>query len=130
MMKKYSICFLLFVSTSAACFMAGYLITRNYVKRKEVIPNVTQESVTLPEASAVISQKEIEPVVETEEEEQYYLVSEAGFLLVFAKDQSTVCLYTHIPITDFPEQERQKLMGGIWFANMLDIFHYLESFTS
>ena len=53
-----------------------------------------------------------------------------GFLLVFCSDKSTVCLYTHIPVTDFPESERVRLMEGIWFSDMMDVYHYLESYTS
>ena len=41
-----------------------------------------------------------------------------------------VCLYTHIPVTDFPEKERERLMEGIWFPSMMDVYHYLESYTS
>ena len=61
---------------------------------------------------------------------RYFLVSESGFLLVFCSDKSTVCLYTHIPVTDFPESERARLMEGIWFSDMMDVYHYLESYTS
>ena len=59
-----------------------------------------------------------------------YQMREAGFLLVFCSDKSTVCLYTHIPVTDFPESERVRLMEGIWFSDMMDVYHYLESYTS
>ena len=65
-----------------------------------------------------------------EPKEEYFLVSEAGFLLVFCSDKSTICLYTHIPVTDFPERERARLMEGIWFPSMMDVYHYLESYTS
>ena len=68
-------------------------------------------------------------VIETESS-RYFLVSESGFLLVFCSDKSTVCLYTHIPVTDFPESERARLMEGIWFSDMMDVYHYLESYTS
>ena len=47
-----------------------------------------------------------------------------------ANQESTVCLYTHIPVTDFPESERARLMEGIWFSDMMDVYHYLESYTS
>jgi len=33
-------------------------------------------------------------------------------------------------VTDFPEKERSRLMEGIWFPSMMDVYHYLESFTS
>ena len=69
-------------------------------------------------------------MTQEESKEEYFLVSEAGFLLVFCSDKSTICLYTHIPVTDFPERERARLMEGIWFPSMMDVYHYLESYTS
>ena len=45
--------------------------------------------------------QQVEPVVIREE---YYLVAEDGFLLVFLKDQKTICLYTHVPLMDFPQE--------------------------
>lgn len=78
---------------------------------------------------AVVNQRYVEPAAERPLE-RYYLVSETGFLLVFAEDMSTICLYTHIPITDFPEKEQDRLREGIWFPSMLEVFHYLESYTS
>ena len=84
---------------------------------------------TVPETREVVNRQEVlhESQAETKE---YYLVSEAGFLLVFARDMKTICLYTHIPITDFPYEEQEKLREGIWFGDMMEIFHYLESYTS
>ena len=63
-------------------------------------------------------------------ENRYSLVVEDGFLLVFPRDGDRVCMYTHVPITDFPESEQERLRAGIWFSSMLDIFNYLESYTS
>ena len=57
-------------------------------------------------------------------------MAEDGFLLVFARDKKTICLYTHIPITDFPLREQGRLREGIWFSDMMEVFHYLESYTS
>lgn len=71
--------------------------------------------------------QQVEPVVVREE---YYLVAEDGFLLVFLKDQKTICLYTHVPLMDFPQEEQERLREGIWFSSMMDVFHYLESYTS
>ena len=51
-------------------------------------------------------------------------------MLVFGKDRETICLYTHIPLMDFPESEQERLREGIWFSDMMDVIHYLESFTS
>lgn len=128
-MKKYGICLLLFSATSIICFLAGFLITRSDVRRETAIPNTTFETESVTDNQVVINQKEIEPIV-SPDLERYYLVSETGYLLVFREDQSTICLYTHIPITEFPEKEQEKLRAGIWFTSMIEIYNYLESFTS
>lgn len=44
--------------------------------------------------------------------------------------EGSICLYTHMPVTDFPEEERGRLMDGIWFSSMIEVFNYLESYTS
>lgn len=131
-MKKYMYCFLLFIVTSIVCLIAGYAITRYSIRQEQAIPNtvVETEPVDDLENRAAVGRENIKPILETEAAKEFYLVSESGFLLVFSKDQSTICLYTHIPVTDFPEQERERLMEGIWFPTMMDVYHYLESYTS
>lgn len=124
-MKKYSICLLLFVVVSLACLMTGYVITRGNVKQENAISDAAYETETVTENQVVINQKQVEPVVE-----KYYLVSETGYLLVFSEDQSTICLYTNIPLTEFPEDEQEHLRAGIWFSSMMEVYNYLESYTS
>ena len=126
-MKKYGICLLLVIVTSIACFFAGYWVTKQDIRVEPAIPNTTYETETVTENRQVMNQEKVEPVIETE---KYYLVSETGFLLVFCEDKSTICLYTHVPITDFPEKEQDRLREGIWFTSMMDIYNYLESYTS
>lgn len=126
-MKKYGICLLLFVVTSIACLLTGFVITRSNVRQETAIQGATYETETVTENQVVVNQKNIAPIIEPE---NYYLVSETGYLLVFSQDQSTICLYTHIPITEFPEKEQEKLREGIWFSSMLEIYNYLESYTS
>lgn len=132
-MRKYSVCIFLVLLTGVVCFGAGFWATRPYTPQpesvtSETVPDIeTAETVTEPQL--VINQEEVEPVAVSPKEE-FYLVSETGYLLVFAEDQSTICLYTHIPITEFPEKEQEKLRAGIWFSSMMEIFHYLESYTS
>ena len=135
-MKKYSICFLLFVATSALCLTCGYVLTRRQASQEYVVLETTiaetaeeTQAIELPVANI----EKVEPVTEettAESEDEFYLVSEAGFLLVFQKDRKTICLYTHIPITDFPQKERERLMEGIGFSSMMEVFNYLESYTS
>ena len=130
-MKRYGICLLLFVTMAAACFAAGYFAMKNQTQARQesAISNTTYETEPVTENQVVVNQHQVEPAMETTSE-RYYLVSETGFLLVFAQDQSTICLYTHIPITDFPEKEQERLREGIWFPSMMEVFQYLESYTS
>lgn len=128
-MKKYMFCFLLFAAASAVCLGLGFAITKDHVKPEEALPGATMETETITEAQIVINQEEVKPV-SSGAREQYYLVSEDGYLLVLYQDKTTICLYTHMPITDFPEKERGRLMEGIWFSSMIEVFNYLESYTS
>ena len=128
-MKKYLFCFLLVAATSLLCLGIGFVITKDSVQPEEAIPGATLETETVTEDQIVINQEKVSPAPE-KEKEKYYLVSEDGYLLVLYQDQTTICLYTHMPVTDFPEEERGRLMDGIWFSSMIEVFNYLESYTS
>lgn len=130
-MKKYGICLiLLFLSVSAACVAVGFLAER----RSREIPATTAiadtEACAEAAAEEQIAANQQRVYHETIAQEMFYLVAEDGFLLVFLKDQKTICLYTHVPLTDFPVSEQVRLREGIWFPSMMDVFHYLESYTS
>lgn len=129
-MKKYMICLLLFVSVSATCLLIGFVATNsNNQETITGVPATELETYPVIENRIVSNQEQVSHEVAVEQEE-YYLVSEAGALLVFLKDKKTICLYTHIPITDFPEEEQIRLREGIWFYSMMEVFNYLESYTS
>ena len=128
-MKKYMFCFLLFAATSLLCLGIGFVITRDSVQPEEAIPGATLETETVTEDQIVINQEKVSPAPE-KEKEKFYLVSEDGYLLVLYQDKTTICLYTHMPVTDFQEEERGRLMDGIWFSSMIEVFNYLESYTS
>lgn len=128
-MKKYMFCFLLFAATSLLCLGIGFIITKDSVQPEEAIPGATLETETVTEDQIVINQEKVSPAPE-KEKEKFYLVSEDGYLLVLYQDKTTICLYTHMPVTDFPEEERGRLMDGIWFSSMIEVFNYLESYTS
>ena len=128
-MKKYMFCFLLFAATSLLCLGIGFVMTKDSVQPEEAIPGATLETETVTEDQIVINQDKVSPAPE-KEKEKFYLVSEDGYLLVLYQDKTTICLYTHMPVTDFPEEERGRLMDGIWFSSMIEVFNYLESYTS
>lgn len=122
-MKRYRICFYLFLLTSICCFGIGFAASRKQAHHfAKSLPAETEE---------VVSEAVNQQVVHHQaEEELYYLVSENGFLLVFSKDRQSVCLYTHIPLVDLPQEEQDRLQSGIWFPSMRELFQYLESCTS
>ena len=129
-MKKYMICLFLFAAVSAFCLGVG-IGTRQSCKKNLLQETSQSESSSFQETEMAdyeaANGQQVEPVVIREE---YYLVAEDGFLLVFLKDQKTICLYTHVPLMDFPQEEQERLREGFWFSSMMDVFHYLESYTS
>ena len=131
-MKKYHICFLLLLGVILAVLAAGFFLYPDTAKEETTLSTESLEPLpeteTAPEDRIVMNQKNIQPVVQ--ENKKFFLVSEDGFLLVFGSNPAEICLYTHIPIIDFPESEQEKLRQGMWFSEMEEIYSYLESYTS
>ena len=113
------------------CLLIGLFAAKRAPAREEKgIENTVVESYTAPpDGAPAANQEEIQNVAAAEEP-PYCLVAENGFLLVFRRDQDEVCLFTHIPIVDFPQEEQDKLRQGIWFSTMMEVYSYLESYTS
>lgn len=128
-MKKYSICFSLFLVTSCICMAIGFWAVR--YDRERQVPATQQAAGTeesTEEERPAANQEQVVPRVQSQE--QYCLMSENGFLLVYSRERDDVCLYTHMPLLDFPQEEQEKLREGIWFPSMMEVFQYLESYTS
>ena len=135
-MKKYVSCFLFFFALTSAS-----LITLFFMKAGEKAQRVEevqmQESVEEPlfareteeEIHVVLNMEQVENET-VEDEEQYFLVAEEGYLIVYDKGQETTELFTHMPLAEFPAKEQERLMDGIWFPTMAEIFSYLESYSS
>ena len=126
-MKHFLFALGLFGISAVVSVLIIYGAARYQMREEAPVPNtvIETESVNEMEGRAAANQESIITA-----RSQYFLVSEAGFLLVFCSDKSTVCLYTHIPVTAVPESERVRLREGIWFSDMMDVYHYLESYTS
>lgn len=140
-MKKYVSCFLFFLCLTTGCLVTLFFLT-NTVETEEATQVQMTESVEQPvfaesqvetEAETenpvhvVLNQEEVVPKVE---KDNYCLVAEEGYLIVYDSDKETVNMFTHMPLADFPVSEQERLMEGIWFATMTEIFSYLESYTS
>ena len=131
-MKKYRYCFLLLlgmvlVVLVASLFFLPERIDEEAPSETERVLSPEETGETVKEDQIVINQEQVGPAAP---KENYLLVSEDGFLLVFGSSRSEICLYTHIPILDFPGEEQDKLRQGIWFETMEEIYSYLESYTS
>lgn len=132
-MKTYRICLFLFLGVSLFCALIAFSVRRS---RENGGTGGTSETAIESEAAPeTVTEDQMAANKEhvwaaAESRETYYLVAEDGLLLVFLKDRKTICLYTHVPLMDFPPAERTKLREGIWFSSMAEVFNYLESYTS
>ena len=126
-MKKYVSCFLFFFFLTSASLITLFLMTAGEEARgtEEV---QMQQSVEEPvfaketeEIHVVLNQEQVEHETMAEDEERYFLVAEG---------KETTDLFTHMPLAEFPEEEQERLMTGIWFPTMAEIFSYLESYSS
>ena len=135
-MKKYVSCLLFFFFLTSASLITLFLMTAGEEARgtEEV---QMQQSVEEPvfaketeEIHVVLNQEQVEHETMAEEEERYFLVAEEGYLIVYDKGKETTDLFTHMPLAEFPEEEQERLMTGIWFPTMAEIFSYLESYSS
>ena len=135
-MKKYVSCFLFFFALTSASLITLFFMTAGE-KAQRVEEVQMQESVEEPlfareteeEIHVVLNMEQVENET-VEDEEQYFLVAEEGYLIVYDKGQETTELFTHMPLAEFPAKEQERLMTGIWFPTMAEIFSYLESYSS
>lgn len=130
-MKRYVSCFLFFFSITAASLIGLFYITReieqNDIRQVQAAeppehPHFAEETLHV-----VLNQEYITADVDAE---LYCLVAEEGYLIVYDTSEETVSLFTHMPLMDFPAAEQERLLEGIWFATMAEIFSYLESYSS
>ncbi len=148
-MKRYVSCFLFFLCLTMGCLLTLFVITKGVETESE--QNVyatesieepafadvgrTSEPLSVPGEDAVPETSahlvlNMEEVYAKPMQDQYCLVAEEGYLLVYGRHDDDVNLFTHMPVSDFPPDEQEKLMEGIWFSTMAEIFSYLESYTS
>ena len=135
-MKKYVSCFLFFFALTSASLITLFFMTAGE-KAQRVDEVQMQESVEEPlfareteeEIHVVLNMEQVENET-VEDEEQYFLVAEEGYLIVYDKGHETTELFTHVPLAEFPAKEQERLMAGIWFPTMAEIFSYLESYSS
>ena len=134
-MKKYVSCYLFFMVLTAGCLVSLFVLTIRPQERQAAEVQMT-ESVEQPAlaesgkeepAHLVLNQEAVEP---EPAKDSFCLVAEEGYLIVYDESQTTVNLFTHMPLADFPPAEQERLMEGIWFPTMAEIFSYLESYTS
>ncbi len=60
----------------------------------------------------------------------YYMVLEAGYLVVYKQDKTTVFLETGISRDELSTDDVRMLSDGIGVKNISELYRYLESYTS
>ena len=138
-MKRYVSGFLFFVFLTVGALLGLFFVTRttDSEEMKQVQAIETVESPGFAEGESE-GEREIkvhvvlnqDHVTAQMEERSYCLVAEEGYLIVYDKKEETVNLFTHMPLAEFPAKEQEKLLAGIWFPTMAEIFSYLESYSS
>lgn len=133
-MKKYVSGFLFFLCLTSGCLISLFLLTsgpeESEAKKVQATESVEQPAFAESEeirAHLVLNQ---EKVIPTRMEEKYCLVAEDGYLIVYDNENEMINMFTHMPLTEFPVTEQEKLMEGIWFPTLAAIFSYLESYSS
>ena len=141
-MKKHVSGFLFFFCLTLFCLLGLFWITRGGVQEEfqQVQVSEAYEPPLFAEIDGkkeAISEESLVHIVLNQEEvshtiakENYCLVAEEGYLIVYDTDEKTVNLFTHMPLSEFPLREQERLMEGIWFSTMAEIFSYLESYSS
>lgn len=124
-MKKYYVCVFIVSVILGASLLAGAYVCLQKPRQARPVPGQILETEAVPEGNAVANQ---DPAVCRETPKPYCLVAEEGFLFVFRDGQ--VCLETHMPLAEFPVREQERLLEGLWFESVMDVFSYLESYTS
>ena len=144
-MKRYVSGFLFFLCLTSCSLLGLFYVTKDWeneeVKQvqavetlehpdfaaKNILEDGTADVKTETKIHVVLNQ---DHVVAKVAEKGYCLVAEEGYLIVYDKEDEAVNLFTHMPLTDFPVSEQEKLLEGIWFVTMAEIFSYLESYSS
>ena len=106
-MRNYGICLLLFFVLAAACFSVGYAVTRTESVRESAVPATEYETETVDERP--VAKVNADAQADTKKEEHYCLVAESGYLMVYSRKRNALYLDTHIPLTDFPDTEKERL---------------------
>jgi len=136
-MKKYMIGFLFFICVTSGSLIGLFWLTANPVdeanQEVQAIETVEQPVFTEEEKKdaetvhLVLNQESVKAEIY---EKRYCLCVEEGYLIVYDRENQIVDLVTYMPVVEFPTVEQERLMEGIWFATMNELFSYLESYSS
>lgn len=137
-MKKYVSGFLFFLCLTSGCLLTLFFMTssceEDTAKKVQATESVEQPAFAKEDKNEAETMVHLvlnqEKVTAAEAKEKYCLVAENGYLIVYDDEDETVDLFTHMPLMEFPEKEQERLMEGIWFSTMAEIFSYLESYSS
>lgn len=134
-MKKYVSGFLFFFIITLGSLIGLFFITMDQTDdqtRQVQATEAVEQQILAGETDSepihlVLNQHSVQAKVK---QERYYLMAEEGYLIIYDQEQEKVELITRMSVSEFPLAEQERLVEGIWFTTMTDLFSYLESCTS
>lgn len=60
----------------------------------------------------------------------YYAVLENGYVTIYCGDKTSIYDYTDIAAGKLPEQILSKTIDGFYFNNLIELYEFLETYTS
>lgn len=65
-----------------------------------------------------------------EAETGYYAVLENGYVTIYCGDRASIYDYTDIAAGRLPEQIRSKTIDGFYFNDLIELYEFLETYSS
>ena len=147
MKLRYIFCFFSFICIFTFTYYISYgLLVRQPENGSQLAQEPTLHAEPVQESYAVQAAEESgtepkdeqeQPAVPAQEspaspEEAYafFITAEDGTITVYEGDGETVYLHTNIDIRPLPEGEQHKLLKGFFVPSEVELFDYLENYTS
>ncbi len=147
MKLRYIICFFSFICIFTFTYYISYgLLVRQPETGTQQAQEPTLSAEPVQESYAVQAAEKDEtgeeedqnqpavPVQESpaspEETYAFFITAEDGTITVYEGDGQTVYLHTNIDIRPLPESEQHKLLKGFFVPSEVELFDYLENYTS
>lgn len=130
MQKKY--CFGLFFICLFCIAFVFFILLQNREMRRPVIPEMENEGsfeeAQLQEETA--SEVDTKKVKNTVKKNGYYAKIVDDYICIFQENQDCMFYQSDILAEDLPVDLQKELEAGKYFATELEVYYFLESYTS